>query len=74
MEGLGAASSVFAVVSLSLQLSSNIQNFIQFWDSVKEAPDEIAQIKAQLTILSELLRCIEADKLAQLKNTQGISG
>lgn len=61
MEALGAASSVFAVVSLVLQLNSNIQKLIEFWDSVKEAPDEIAQIKSQLRVLGELLRCIGVD-------------
>lgn len=61
MEALGAISSVFAVVSLALQLSSNIQHLIEFWDSVNEAPDEIAQIKSQLRVVGELLRCIEDD-------------
>jgi hypothetical protein len=61
MEPLGAVSSVFAVVSLALQLCSNIQNLIEFWDSVKEAPDEITQITSQLRILGELLRCVELD-------------
>ena len=61
MEPLSAVSSVFAVVSLALQLSSNIQNLIEFWGSVKEAPDEITQITSQLRILRELLRCIELD-------------
>ena len=61
MEALGAVSSVFAVVSLALQLSSNIQTLIEFWDSVKEAPDEIAHIKSQSLDPCELLRCIEVD-------------
>ena len=61
MEALGAVSSVFAVLSLALQVGSNIQKLIEFWDSVKEAPDEIAQVKVQLHVLGELLICIEAD-------------
>jgi len=64
MEMLGAASSVFAVVSLAVQLSSNIQKLIEFWDSVKEAPAEVAQIKSQLQILGTLLRSIEDDYAA----------
>ena len=61
---LGAASSVFAVVSLAVQLSSNIQKLIEFWDSIKEAPAEVAQIKSQLQIFGTLLRSIEDDYAA----------
>jgi hypothetical protein len=60
MEVLGGVSSVFAVVSLALQLSSNIQKLVEFWDSVKEAPGEVAQLTVQLRVLGELLRYMTA--------------
>ena len=61
MEVLGAASSVFAVVSLAIQLGSNIRRLIDFWDSVKGAPAEVEQIKCHLRVLGELLQSIELD-------------
>lgn len=61
MDALSAASSVFAVVSLALQLGSTIQNLIEFWDSVKEAPAKVADIKAQLGILSALHSSLKND-------------
>lgn len=67
MEVLGGVSSVLAVVSLALQLGSNIQKLVGFWDSVKEAPEDIHQLKSQLGVLGELLRCIEVDTRGSLK-------
>lgn len=61
MEGLAAASSVLAVVSLALQLADNVQRLIEFWDSVKEAPAEVSGIRSQLRILGVLLKSIERD-------------
>lgn len=61
MEVLAAASSVFAVVSLALQLADNVQRLVDFWDSVKDAPSEVAEIRSQLRVLGALLRRIEID-------------
>ena len=61
MEGLGAASSVFTVVSLAVQLGSNIQKLVDFWDSVKEAPAEVEQIKTELQLLGSLVNSIAKD-------------
>jgi hypothetical protein len=61
MEALGAASSMFAVVSLAVQLGSNIQRLADFWDSVKEAPVEVEQIKTELQILGSLVSSIAKD-------------
>jgi hypothetical protein len=61
MEVLAAASGVFDVVSLALQLVDNVQRLVEFWDSVKEAPAEVAEIRSQLRVLSALLRSIEID-------------
>ena len=61
MEALAAASSVFAVVSLTVQLTSNVQTLIEFWESLKEAPAEVNEIKSQLRVLRALLQSIEID-------------
>jgi hypothetical protein len=61
MEVLGAVSSVFAVVSLAVQLNSNIQQLIEFWDSIQDAPIEVARIKTQLRVLTVLLQSIELE-------------
>jgi hypothetical protein len=61
MEVLGAASSVIAVVSLAVQLGSNIQRLADFWDSVKEAPAEVEQIKTELQVLRSLVGSIAKD-------------
>jgi hypothetical protein len=61
MEALGAASSVFAVVSLAVQLGSNIKRLADFWDSVKEAPAEVEQIKTELQVLGSLVNSIAKD-------------
>jgi hypothetical protein len=61
MESLAAVSSVFAVVSLAIQLAKNVQELIDFWHTFKEASSEVAQIKSQLLILSRLLGSIQED-------------
>jgi len=61
MEALAAASSVFAVASLALQLGSNIQRLTDFWESVRDTPDEVIRIKSHLRVLRTLLRHIEID-------------
>ncbi|KAF4635034.1 hypothetical protein G7Y89_g3062 [Cudoniella acicularis] len=61
MEALAAASSIFSVVSLALQLATTVQNIIDFWESMKDAPVEIQEIRAHLKVLSTLLRSIEND-------------
>jgi hypothetical protein len=60
MEALAAASSVFAVASLALQLAENVQRLVEFWDSVNDAPAEVAEIKSELGILGGLLRELNA--------------
>jgi hypothetical protein len=52
---------------LAVQLTSSIQKLIEFWDTVQEAPVEVARIKSQLRVLGVLLRSIEADN-AEGKN------
>lgn len=55
MDGLSGAASGMAVVSLALQLSDGIKQLYDFWDSVKDAPDEIRVITTDLGLLSSVL-------------------
>lgn len=55
MDGLSAAASGMAVISLAFQLGESIKQLHDFWDSVKEAPGEIHAIKEELGLLSSVL-------------------
>jgi hypothetical protein len=55
MEGLGAAASVFAVVSVADQIAERVKQLYQFWSSVSEAPATIHAIAADLGLLSNVL-------------------
>lgn len=55
MDGLSAAASAMAVVSLAFQLGDSIKQLHDFWDSVKEAPDDIHAIQEDLGLLSSVL-------------------
>ena len=55
MDGLSAAASGMAVVSLAFQLCESIKQLHDFWDSVKEASDDIQAIKEDLGLLSGVL-------------------
>lgn len=51
MEGLAAASSVIAVVSIAVQLADSIQKLCDFWESVQDAPEEIRGVIDDLKVL-----------------------
>lgn len=55
MDGLSGAASGMAVVSLALQLVGSIKQLHDFWDSVKEAPDDVHTITVDLSLLSSVL-------------------
>jgi hypothetical protein len=74
MEALGAASSVIAVISLGLQLANSVQRLVDFWDSVKDAPSEVAEIRSQLKVLGALLRSIESDTHQSLSDSESSLG
>jgi hypothetical protein len=59
MDGL-SASSVFAVVSLPMQLATSAKQLFEFWDSVVGAPKAIENIAIELKLLSIVLDQIEA--------------
>lgn len=54
MEGLSAAASAIAVVSLGIQLAENVKRLYDFWNSIKEAPEDVRAISADLKLLSSI--------------------
>ena len=62
MDGLSAAASGMAVVSLAVQLAGTVKKLHDFWDSMKEAPDEISAIVKDLKLLSSVLANIEQNE------------
>ncbi|MCJ1307305.1 hypothetical protein MMC25_000951 [Agyrium rufum] len=61
MEALGSTASAFAVVSLAVQLGENVRKLYEFWQSVKEAPENIQNIASDLELLSSVLSQIAHD-------------
>ena len=55
MDGLSVAASGMAVGSLAFQLGESIRQLHDFWDSIKEAADDIHTIKEDLWLLSSVL-------------------
>lgn len=60
MDGLSAASSAFAVVSLAGQMVSGIKSLIDFWDSMRGAPDFIQEMLHELRLLAAVLERIQS--------------
>ena len=50
MEALGAAASVIGVTSLAIQVCEELKKIHDFWQSVKEAPDDIAHISTEINL------------------------
>ena len=61
MEGLAAAASVVGVASLALQLAGSVKKLHDFWDSVKEAPEDVRSITSDLQLLSSVLSDIASE-------------
>ena len=55
MDGLSVAASGIAVASVALQLAGSVKQIYEFWNSIKEAPDEICAITEDLRVLSSIL-------------------
>ena len=62
MDGLSGAASGIAVISLAIQLGDSIKKLCEFWTSVKEAPDDVRTITADLQLLSSLLTGIASEE------------
>ena len=58
MEALGGAASVIGVVSLAIQVCEELKKVHDFWQSVKEAPDDIARISTEINLLITWLTII----------------
>jgi hypothetical protein len=55
MDGLSAAASGIAVVSLAIQLADSAKKLYEFWHAVREAPESIAAIATHLRVLKTVL-------------------
>lgn len=51
MDGLSSAASGFAVISLAIQLADGVKKLCDFWNSVKDAPEDIQGVIADLRLL-----------------------
>lgn len=55
MDGLSSAASITAVVSLAFQLAHSAKQLCDFWTSIKDAPEDIRTIVADLELLTSVL-------------------
>lgn len=55
MEGLSVAASGIAVVSIAFQLAESVKKLCDYWNSIKEAPEDIEAISMDLELLSSIL-------------------
>ena len=62
MDGLSAAASGIAVVSIAIQLAESVKKLHDFWSSVKDAPDEVRAFRKDLGLLSTILSKIEREE------------
>ena len=58
MEALSGAASVIGVASLAIQLCEELQKVYNFWQSVKEAPDDIVHISIEINLFITWLTII----------------
>ena len=54
MDGLSAAASGIAVVSIAIQLAESMKKAHDFWSSVKDAPEDIQLLSIDLKLWSSL--------------------
>ncbi len=55
MDGLSAAASGAAVVSLAFQLAHIVRQLCEFWASIQEAPENVRETAMELRLLSSVL-------------------
>ncbi|KAF9700525.1 hypothetical protein EKO04_001240 [Ascochyta lentis] len=63
MEGLSAAANGLAVVSVAFQLTEACVKLYRFWESVEDAPIEIAAIKEDLRYLISVFKRVESNNI-----------
>ncbi|KAH8722344.1 hypothetical protein GQ44DRAFT_741717 [Phaeosphaeriaceae sp. PMI808] len=61
MEGLSVAANSLAVVSVAFQLTEACIKLYRFWESVEDAPQEIAAIKEDMKYLISIFKRIESN-------------
>lgn len=54
-EALSTVASGIAVVTVAVQLAESVKKLCDFWNSIKEAPEEIQAISLDLELLSSVL-------------------
>ena len=62
MDGLSSAASATAIVSFTIQLADSVKKLYEFWKSVKEAPEDVHAITADLKLLWGVLSEIALDE------------
>ncbi|KAL9120774.1 MAG: hypothetical protein Q9187_002672 [Circinaria calcarea] len=62
MEGLSLAANIVAITSIAIQLADSVKKLCEFWKSIKDAPEEIHTIVADLELLSSVLAEITSEK------------
>ena len=73
MEPLSGAASVISVASLAIQICEELKKLHDFWQSVKEAPNDIASISAELKIFITWLTVIAKNYQRQNSNYRSSS-
>ncbi|CAG8960171.1 hypothetical protein HYFRA_00010650 [Hymenoscyphus fraxineus] len=56
MDGLSGAAGVIAVASIAIQLAEGIKKLCDFWESIKDAPEDIATLVQELRLLDLVLK------------------
>lgn len=62
MEGLAGAASIIAVASIAIQLADSIKKLCDFWEAIKDAPDEITTLVQELKLLDLVLKKIHINE------------
>ena len=58
MEALGGAASVIGVASLAIEVCKELQKVHDFWQSVREAPDDITHVSKEINLFMTWLAVI----------------
>jgi hypothetical protein len=73
MDGLSAASSAFAVVSLAIQIGGGIQKLCDFWTSIQDGPKDINSIIQDLQVVSDIVRDIRLEASNERPHSSALS-
>lgn len=65
MDGLSAAASVMAAMSLVFQLAHSTKTLFEFWESIQGAPEDVRKVKSDLELLSKVLDYIACEAQQQ---------